>query len=94
MAPDTVLTYTLNGDYAQLRATVGIDANGSNATSAAKVTIEGDGQVLFSQAMTRKDKAKGLVLSVKGVKQLKIIVEADTPLNGNFVALAEASVAK
>lgn len=94
VAPDTVLTYTLGGDYAQFKATVGIDENGANATSAAKVTIEADGQVLFSEVVRRKEKAKGVTLTVKGVKQLKVIVEADTPLNGNYVTLAEARVQK
>jgi hypothetical protein len=94
VAPDTVLTYNLGGDYSQFRATAGIDENGANATSAAKLTIEADGQVLFSGTLNRKEKPKGLVLAVKGVKQLKVIVEADTPLNGNYITLAEANVQK
>lgn len=94
VAPDTVLTYKLNGDYAQFKATVGIDENGANGTSAAKVTIEADGQVLFSAVLKRKEKPQSAVLAVKGVKELKIIVEADTPFNGNYVTLAEARVQK
>ena len=94
VAPDTVLTFNLGGDYSQFKATVGIDENGANATSAAKITIEADGQVLFSELLKRKDKAKPVVLTVKGVKQLRLIVEADTPLNGNYVTLAEARVQK
>ena len=85
---------TLNGDYVQFKATIGIDENGANATSSAKVTIEADGQILFSETVKRKDKAKGVVLAVKGVKQLRVIVEADTPFNGNYVTLAEARVQK
>jgi len=94
VAPDTVLTFTLGGEYTQLKATVGIDENGANATSAAKLTIEADGQVLFSDTLRRKDKAKGVTLAVKGVKQVRLIVEADTPFNGNYVTLAEARVQK
>ncbi|MBP3955135.1 NPCBM/NEW2 domain-containing protein [Gemmata sp. G18] len=94
IAPETVATFNLGGDYTQFKATVGIDENGANATSAARVTIEADGQVLFTEQLKRKDKPKGLVLAVKGVKQLRIIVEADTPLNGNYVTLAEARVQK
>ena len=52
------------------------------------------GQVLFTGTLIRKDKPKGLVLPVKGVKQLKLIVEADTPFNGNYVTLADARVQK
>jgi hypothetical protein len=94
VAPDTVLTYALNGDYSQFKATIGIDENGANATSAAKVTIEADGQVLFSKLLRRKDKGEGVTLAVKGAKQLRLIVEADTPFNGNYVTLAEARVQK
>ena len=94
VAPDTVLTYTLGGDFAQFKATVGIDENGANATSAAKLTIEADGQVLFAEWLGRKDKPRGVVLAVKGVKQLRVIVEADTPLNGNYVTLADARIQK
>ncbi|MCI0700179.1 MAG: NPCBM/NEW2 domain-containing protein [Planctomycetia bacterium] len=94
IAPDTVLSFNLDGNYTQFKATVGIDENGLNATSAAKLIIEADGQVLFSETLKRKDKAKGLVLVVKGVKQLKVIVEADTPVNGNYVIMADARVQK
>ena len=94
VAPDTVLTFNLNGDYTQFKATVGIDENGANATSAARLTIEADGQVLFSELLRRKDKGKGVTLTVKGVKQVRLIVEADTPFNGNYVTLAEARVQK
>lgn len=94
LAPDTAVTYNLGADYTQFKATVGIDENGANATSAARVTIEADGQVLFSQALKRKDKPKELVLAVKGVKSLRVVVEADTPLNGNYVILADARVQK
>ena len=94
VAPDTALTFDIGGDFAQLKATVGIDENGANATSAARLTVTGDGQVLFSEVLTRKGKAKGVVLSVKGVKQLRLIVEADTPFNGNYVTLADARVQK
>ncbi|MBN9118235.1 MAG: NPCBM/NEW2 domain-containing protein [Planctomycetes bacterium] len=94
IAPDTVLTFNLNGDYSQFKATAGIDENGANATSAARLTIEADGQVLFSEVLRRKEKGKGVTLAVKGAKQLRLIVEADTPFNGNYVTLAEARVQK
>lgn len=94
IAPDTVLTYPLGGDYAQFKAMVGIDENGANATSAAKITVEADGQILFTDVLRRKEKSKPVVLTVKGVKALRIIVEADTPLNGNYVTLADARVQK
>jgi hypothetical protein len=94
VAPDTVLTFNIGGDYAQFKATVGIDENGANATSAAKVTVEADGQVVFAKTVRRKERGEGVVLGVKGVKQLRLIVETDTPLNGNYVTFAEARVQK
>jgi hypothetical protein len=94
VAPDTALTFNINGGYSQFKATVGIDENGANATSAAKVIIEADGQVLFNKTLRRKDPGEGVTLSVKGVNQLRLIVEADTPFNGNYVTLAEARVQK
>lgn len=94
IAPDTVLSYTINGEYTQLKAMAGIDENGANGTSAAKLTIEADGQVLFSEMLRRKEKAKPVFLAVKGVKQLRLIVETDTPFNGNYVTLAEARLQK
>lgn len=94
LAPDTVATFSLNGDFSQFKATAGIDENGLDTAASARVTIEADGQVLFSEVLRRKDKPKGLVLAVKGVKQLRVIVETDTPLNGNYVTLADARVQK
>jgi hypothetical protein len=93
--PDTALTYNLNGDYTQFRATAGIDENGLNAAPAARLIVEADGQVVFNEVLRRKDKPKGVTLPVKGVKQLRLIVEVDTPpVNGDYVTLAEARVQK
>jgi hypothetical protein len=93
--PDTALTYNLNGDYTQFRATAGIDENGLNAAPAARLIVEADGQVVFNEVLRRKDKPKGVTLTVKGVKQLRLIVEVDTPpVNGDYVTLAEARVQK
>lgn len=93
--PETALTYNLNGDFAQFKAVAGIDENGMSALPAARLIIEADGQVVFNEVLRRKDKPKGVTLAVKGVKQLRLIVEVDTPpVNGEYVALAEARVQK
>ena len=94
VAPETVLTYALGGDYGQFKAVIGIEEIGLNATSEARVTLEADGRVVFAETLRRKEKAKPVVLSVKGVKQLRVIVEAETPVNGNFVILGDARVEK
>jgi hypothetical protein len=92
--PDTALTYTLGGDYREFKAVVGLDESLTNATSSAKVTVEADNQVLFSETLKRTDKPKALTLDVKNVKQLRISVEADTPYNGGQVVLADAKIQK
>ena len=60
---DTALTYAIGGDFREFKATVGIlDQVGDSATEAT-VTIEGDGRVLFSDTIRRKDKPKGVTLA-------------------------------
>lgn len=95
IAADTVLTYTLNGDYRELKATIGIhDQFGTNATEA-KVTIEADGKPLFSELVKRTDKAKGVTLDINNVQQIRILVESDSPFfNGSQAVLADARVQK
>jgi hypothetical protein len=91
---DTTLTFTLGGDYREFKAIVGLDEALTNATSAAKVTIEADSQVVFSETVKRTDKPRVLTVDVKAAKQLKISVEADTPYNGGQVVFADARVQK
>jgi hypothetical protein len=94
VAPDTAVTYTLNGDYREFKAVVGIPENTPDANLAAKVIIEGDGRPLFSETIRRKEKPKGINLDVKGVKVLRVIIEADFAVNGNRVLLGGALVQK
>jgi hypothetical protein len=94
VAPDTVLTYTINGDYREFKAVLGIPENTPDAKLEAKVTIEADGRALISETIKRKDKPKGVSLDVKGVKSLRIIVEADFAVNGNRVLFGGALVQK
>jgi hypothetical protein len=94
IAPDTVLTYTLNGDYREFKAVVGIPDYTPDANLEAKLTIEADGRAVFSETIKRKDKPKGVSLDVKGVKALRIVVEADFAVNGNRVLLGAAVVQK
>jgi hypothetical protein len=94
VAPDTVLTYSLSGDYREFKAVVGIPEYVPDANLEAKLTIEADGRTLFSETLKRKDKPKGVSLDVKGVKSLRIVVEADFAVNGNRVLLGAAVVQK
>jgi hypothetical protein len=94
VAPDTVLTYTLGGDYREFKAVVGIPESSPDANLEAKVTIEADGRALYSETVKRKDKPRGVSLDVKGAKALRIIVEADFAVNGNRVLFGAALVQK
>lgn len=94
VAPDVVLTYNIGGDYRDFRAVVGIPENSPDANLEAKVTIEADGRPVFSETVRRKDKPKPVVLDVKGVKQLRVMVDAELPVNGNRVVFADARVQK
>jgi hypothetical protein len=91
---DTALTFNLGGDFREFKAVVGLDEALTNATSAAKVTVEADTQVVFSETVKRTDKPRVLTLDVKSAKQLKISVEADTPYNGGQVIFADAKLQK
>jgi hypothetical protein len=92
--PETSLVYKLTSDYREFKTTVGIDDDTESPSSQVKVTIEGDGRVLFSGLITRKDNPKELVLDVKGVRELRIAVEQDTRFAGNQVSLGEARLQK
>ncbi len=94
IAPDTVLTFNIGGDYREFKAILGVPENSPDANLEAKVIIEADGRVVFSDSLKRKDKAKPVVLDMKGVKQLRVIVEADLSVNGNRVIFADARVQK
>lgn len=94
VAPDVVLTYNIGGDYRDFRAVVGLPENSPDADLEAKVTIEADGKPVFTETLRRKDKPKPVVLDVKGVKQLRLVVEADLPVNGNRVVFGDARVQK
>jgi hypothetical protein len=94
VAPDTVLTYTIGGDYREFKTMIGIPDTSPDANLEAKVTIEADGRALFSGTIKRKDKPKGISLDVKGVKTLRLIVEAEFAVNGNRVLFGAAVVQK
>ncbi|HEV3439661.1 MAG TPA: NPCBM/NEW2 domain-containing protein, partial [Gemmata sp.] len=95
IAPDSKLTFNIGGDYREFKAVVGVQENSPDADLEARLIIETEeGRILFSEVLKRKDKPKSVGLDVKGVKQIRIIVEADLPVNGNRVILADARVQK
>ncbi len=95
VSADVWLTFNLvGGDYRDFKALLGVPETSPDANIEVKVTIEVDGQVKFSETIKRKDKPKPIGLDVKGAKQLRVLVEADLPVNGNRVVLADARVQK
>jgi hypothetical protein len=88
------LTYNLDGKYQKFDAILGMDAKvGGNGKP--QVTIEADGNKLFSETVTRKDKRRELSYPVKGVKQLKITVSSSGLFDfGDHVDLANAKLSK
>lgn len=95
VAADTALTFTLGGDYREFRAIVGFaDARHGNAAEL-KLTVEADGKVVATEVLKGKDKAKGLTLDVKGVRQLRLAVDRDYPSEAaTYLILADAKVQK
>jgi hypothetical protein len=95
VAADTALTFTLGGDYREFRAVVGFaDARHGNAAEL-KLTVEADGKVVATEPVKGKDKAHGLAVDVKGVRQLRIAVDRDYPSEtAVYLILADAKVQK
>ncbi|HEV3386119.1 MAG TPA: NPCBM/NEW2 domain-containing protein, partial [Gemmata sp.] len=95
IAPDTRLTFNIGGDFREFKAVIGMQENSPDANLEAKVTIETEeGRVLFSEVLKRKDKPRAVGLDVKGVKQLLVSVDANLPVNGNRVIMADARLQK
>ncbi len=91
---DTTLTFPIGDDFREFKAVVGTDESITNGSTQVRLTVEADGRVVYAGTFKRTDKPKALNLDVKGVKQLKLTVEADVPYNGNQLVLAEARVQK
>ena len=94
IAPETSLTYKMTADFREFKTVIGVDDGIKEPTSKVKLTIEGDGRVLFAGLVSLKDKPKELVLDVKGVRELRIAVEQDSRFTGNQVTLADARLQK
>lgn len=90
----TEVTYNLDGKYQKLDAVLGMDTL-VGGDGKPVVTIEADGNKLFSEALTRKDKPRYLSYPVKGVKQLRIVVTSIGLFDfGDHVDLANAKLSK
>lgn len=94
IAPDTAVTFALGGDYREFKAIVGMAETSPDAALEARLTVEVDGRVVFSEVLRRKDKPRPLTIDVKGANQLRLVVESDAPQIGNRVVVGDARVQK
>jgi hypothetical protein len=94
IAPDTVLTFDLGGEYREFQAVAGLPESVLDGQLAVQLIVEGDGRVLFQQTLRRKDPPKPLSLDIQGIRQLRLIVEGDFAVNGNRLILGNARVVK
>jgi hypothetical protein len=94
----TEVTFTIDGDYREFRAVLGIDDNYSQGSEdPVFVRVEANGKELKTFEVTRKAGAIPINLNIKDVNKLRIIVTS-TPENflglGSSVDLADAKVSK
>jgi hypothetical protein len=90
----TVLTYDIGGEYREFRAVLGVD-EGVVTDARVMVVIEGDGRELYKAEVGRKDPPRPVALDVKGVRQLRVVVQSAGLLDlGAQVNLGEARVSK
>jgi hypothetical protein len=95
IAPETSLTYKLDGDYREFKAMFGIDDTIQVGSATVKVVIEADGRALFTETIVRKTgKPVAVNLNVKDVKVLKIRVDHDGLYSGASLDLADARFQK
>lgn len=88
-----VLVYNVKG-YNFFRCVLGID-DLVTGPAHAEVRIEGDGKVLYTTEVTSKDKPRDLNIDIKGVAQLRLIVDYGKDLDlGDHVDFADARVTK
>ncbi|HJZ53511.1 MAG TPA: NPCBM/NEW2 domain-containing protein [Gemmataceae bacterium] len=95
---ELVLTYNLNGDYKEFKATVGVPTpNTPTVTSqkaGVKLIVEADGRTLFSDVIRPNEKPRSLTIDVKGSKQLRLTIEQPTLYDSTQLILGEARVQK
>lgn len=95
----TELEYDLDGEYREFKAVVGIDDDVSGDDAPTILKIEGDGNMLLTLTISRKDKQRSqpVALNIKDVKKLKITVthrDEDLLDLGKHLTLADARVSK
>ncbi len=93
----TEITFDLDGEYREFKATIGIDDDDVAAArnDGTIVKVLGDGKELLSTTVTSKDKPQEKTLNVKDVQKLTVIVASPNAIDmSRHVDLADAKVSK
>lgn len=89
-----VLTWDLAATYLRLRAQIGI-SDEVGAEGDCEVTITGDGETLWTQALSGRDAGSALDVAVEGVRRLEVRVEYGKRYDiGDRVVLADAQLVR
>jgi len=91
----TEVTFDLDGEYREFKATIGIDDDVAARDDGTIVKVLGDGKELLSTTVTGKDKPQEKTLNVKDVQKLTVIVASPNAIDmSRHVDLADAKVSK
>ncbi len=94
LATRTELVYKLPGKFRLFRGTVGID-DSTRETGSVRLSIKGDGKVLWEGDVRGTDPARQLELDVAGVRRLEILADYGEGLDvGDRLDLGDAQVTK
>jgi hypothetical protein len=90
----TELVYNLDGKYKEFKFVPGVDDT-VGGDGQPVLRIEGDGNKLFEETITRKTKKEDRLVVIKGVRQLRIIVSSNGLFDfGDHLDLADAKLNK
>jgi hypothetical protein len=90
----TELVYRLDGRWRRLEAVAGID-DSVQGKGHVRLTIRGDGQVLYDEQIAGRDAPRPVSLDVSGVRRLTILVDFGDDLDvADHLDLCEARIIK
>lgn len=92
--PDVAVSYPLNGNYREFRATVGIQDGPARVGWAVRLRVELDGRPVLDEIVKKSDKPRELAVNVKDAKELRLVVERTALFAGDQLNLADARVQK
>jgi hypothetical protein len=89
------LTYSLAGQFQEFRGEVSVNDSSKGSSSPMTFFVYGDGQILWkSKPVSGQEDGQSFVVSVKGVKLLKLETAASGPVGGAHGVWIEPVVRK